>query len=215
MNGILNDKHIIVYIFKEKSIMNAKEALMQIRALFEDMPKVEAPAPMEAPIEEVPVTFAEYSLMDGTKVMVSELAIGGEVTLADGTPAPMGEHQLADGTQIELDETSKIVSIETPEAEAEIAEETPAEMGNKIDEKMADEIAALVSENENLKTQVAQLEAKVKNGFSQVAELIEALTKTPNAEPIAQPRNNFGSNVTTHDMKYNRIEKFRNALLNK
>ncbi len=44
-------------------------------------------------------------------------------------------------------------------------------MGNKIDEKMADEIAALVSENENLKTQVAQLEAKVKNGFSQVAEL--------------------------------------------
>ena len=195
--------------------MNAKDAIMQIRALFEDMPQVEAPAPIEAPIEEVPVTFAEYSLMDGTKVMISELAIGGEVTLADGTPAPMGEHQLADGTQIELDETSKIVSIETPEVEAEIADETPAEMGNKIDEKMADEIAALVSENENLKTQVAQLEAKVKNGFSQVAELIEALTKTPNAEPIAQPRNNFGSNVTTHDMKYNRIEKFRNALLNK
>lgn len=195
--------------------MNAKDAIMQIRALFEDMPQVEAPAPAPAPIEEVPVTFAEYSLMDGTKVMISELAIGGEVTLADGTPAPMGEHQLADGTQIELDETSKIVSIETPEVEAEIADETPAEMGKKIDEKMADEIAALVSENENLKSQVAQLEAKVKNGFSQVAELIEALTKTPNAEPIAQPRNNFGSNVTTKDMKYERIAKFRNALLNK
>lgn len=195
--------------------MNAKDAIMQIRALFEDMPMVDAPAPIEAPIEEVPVTFAEYSLMDGTKVMISELAIGGEVTLADGTPAPMGEHQLADGTQIELDETSKIVSIETPEVEAEIADETPAEMGKKMDEKMADEIAALVSQNENLKTQVAQLEAKVKNGFSQVAELIEALTKTPNAEPIAQPRNNFGSNVTTHNMKYDRIEKFRNALLNK
>ena len=195
--------------------MNAKDAIMQIRALFEDMPQVEAPAPVEAPIEEVPVTFAEYSLMDGTKVMISELAIGGEVTLADGTPAPVGEHQLADGTKIVLDEASKILSIETPEAEAKEAEETPAEMGNKIDEKMADEIAALVSENENLKTQVAQLEAKVKNGFSQVAELIEALTKTPNAEPIAQPRNNFGSNVTTHNMKYDRIEKFRNALLNK
>jgi hypothetical protein len=196
-------------------MMNAKDAIMQIRALFEDMPQVEAPAPIEAPIEEVPVTFAEYSLMDGTKVMISEMAIGGEVTLADGTPAPAGEHQLADGTQIVLDETSKIVSIETPEAESEIADETPAEMGKKMDEKMADEIAALVSENENLKTQVAQLEAKVKNGFSQVAELIEALTKTPNAEPIAQPRNNFGSNVTTHNMKYDRIEKFRNALLNK
>ena len=195
--------------------MNAKDAIMQIRALFEDMPQVDAPAPAEAPIEEVPITFAEYSLLDGTKVMISELAIGGEVTLADGTPAPVGEHQLADGTQIVLDEASKIVSIETPEAEAEVADETPAEMGNKIDEKMADEIAALVSQNENLKTQVAQLEAKVKNGFSQVAELIEALTKTPNAEPIAQPKHNFGSNVTTSNMKYDRIEKFRNALLNK
>ena len=88
-------------------------------------------------------------------------------------------------------------------------------MGKKMDEKMADEIAALVSENENLKSQVAQLEAKVKNGFSQVAELIEALTKTPNAEPIAQPKQTFGSNVTTKDMKYERIAKFRNALLNK
>ena len=195
--------------------MNAKDAIMQIRALFEDMPQVEAPAPIEAPIEEVPVTFAEYSLMDGTKVMISELAIGGEVTLADGTPAPMGEHQLADGTKIVLDEAAKILSIETPEAEAEIADETPAEMGKKMDEKMADEIANLVAENEGLKTQVAQLEAKVKNGFSQVAELIEALTKTPNAEPIAQPKHNFSSNVTTSNMKYDRIEKFRNALLNK
>ena len=195
--------------------MNAKDAIMQIRALFEDMPQVEAPAPIEAPIEEVPVTFAEYSLMDGTKVMISELAIGGQVTLADGTPAPMGEHQLADGTKIVLDEAAKILSIETPEAEAEIADETPAEMGKKYDEKMADEISNLVAENENLKSQVAQLEAKVKNGFSQVAELIEALTKTPNAEPIAQPKQKFGSNVTTKDMKYDRIEKYRNALLNK
>jgi uncharacterized protein YuzE len=195
--------------------MNAKDAIMQIRALFEDMPMVDAPAPAPAPIEEVPVTFAEYSLLDGTKVMISELAIGGQVTLEDGSPAPMGEHQLADGTQIELDENSKIISIETPEAEAEIAEEVPAEMGKKMEEKMAEEIANLVAENEGLKTKVAELEAKVKNGFSQVAELIEALTKTPNAEPIAQPKNNFASNVTTKDMKYERIAKFRNALLNK
>jgi hypothetical protein len=125
---------------------------MQIRALFEDMPQVEAPAPIEAPIEELPVTFAEYSLMDGTKVMISELAIGGQVTLADGTPAPMGEHQLADGTEIVLDEAAKILSIETPEAEAKEAEEVPAELGKKYDEEMADEISVLTEENEKLKT---------------------------------------------------------------
>lgn len=191
--------------------MNAKDAIMQIRALFEDMPEVK---PMEQP-EEVPVTFAEYSLMDGTKVMISEVAIGGVVTLADGSPAPTGEHQLADGTKVVLDDEAKILSIETPEAEAKEADENPAEMGKKYDEKMADEMAVLTEENEKLKTKVAELEAKVKNGFSQVAELIEALTKTPNAEPIAQPRNTFGANVTTHNMKYDRIEKFRNALLNK
>ena len=196
--------------------MNAKDAIMQIRALFEDMPQVEAPAPATAPVEEVPVTFAEYSLMDGTKVMISELVIGGDVTLADGSQAPVGEYQLADGTSIQVDELGKIIEVASPKEDA-MPEEAPipADMGKKLDQQMADEIAALVSENENLKTQVAQLEAKVKNGFSQVAELIEALTKTPNAEPIAQPRNNFGSNVTTHDMKYSRIEKFRNALLNK
>jgi hypothetical protein len=196
-------------------MMNAKDAIMQIRALFEDMPPVEVPASVEDAIDEVPVTFSEYSLMDGTKIMISELAIGGQVTLADGTPAPVGEHQLADGTKIVLDEAAKILSIETPEAEAKEADETPAEMGKKYDEKMEQDVKVLVKENENLKKQVAELEAKVKNGFSQVAELIEALTKTPNAEPIAQPKQNFGSNVTTHSMKYDRIEKFRNALLNK
>jgi hypothetical protein len=196
-------------------MMNAKDAIMQIRALFEDMPPVEVPASVEDAINEVPVTFSEYSLMDGTKIMISELAIGGQVTLADGSPAPVGEHQLADGTKIVLDEAAKILSIETPEAEAKEADENPAEMGKKYDEKMEQDVNALVKENENLKKQVAELEAKVKNGFSQVAELIEALTKTPNAEPIAQPKQNFGSNVTTHSMKYDRIEKFRNALLNK
>lgn len=195
--------------------MNAKDAIMQIRALFEDMPPVEVPASVEDAINEVPVTFSEYSLMDGTKIMISELAIGGQVTLADGSPAPVGEHQLADGTKIVLDEAAKILSIETPEAEAKEADETPAEMGKKYDEKMEQDVKVLVKENENLKKQVAELEAKVKNGFSQVAELIEALTKTPNAEPIAQPKHNFGSNVTTSNMKYDRIEKFRNALLNK
>lgn len=197
--------------------MNAKDAIMQIRALFEDMPMMDAPAPMEAPKSEVPVTFAEYSLMDGTKVMVSELAIGGLVTLEDGTPAPMGEHQLADGTTIQLDEVGAIIEIASPVEDLVPEEVAPveADLSKKLGQQMEDKMAVLVAENEGLKTKVAELESKVKNGFSQVAELIEALTKTPNAEPIAQPRNNFASNVTTHNMKFDRIEKFRNALLNK
>jgi len=86
--------------------MNPKEALQQIRALFEDMPQVAQPqAPVAQPAEPaVPevtkVEMAEYSLADGTKVMISALEIGGKVEMADGTPAPQGEHQLMDGTSI-------------------------------------------------------------------------------------------------------------------
>jgi hypothetical protein len=198
-------------------MMNPKDAIMQIRALFEDMPMVGAPAPMATPSTEVPVTFAEYSLMDGTKVMISELVIGGLVTLEDGTPAPMGEHQLADGTKIQLDELGAIIEIASPKEEVMPEEVAPVEveLSKKLNQEMEDKMAVLVAENEGLKTKVAELESKVKNGFSQVAELIEALTKTPNAEPIAQPKQNFSSHVTTHAMKLDRLEKFRNALLNK
>ena len=79
--------------------MNAKDAILKIRALFEDMPVEE---PKAEPIEEpkAKVEMAEYVLEDGTKVMISELAVGGQVTLEDGSKAPDAEHKLADGMSI-------------------------------------------------------------------------------------------------------------------
>ena len=77
--------------------MQAKDAILKIRALFEDMP-------VEAPKEDMPketkVEMAEYVLEDGTKVMISELVVGGQVTLEDGSKAPDAEHKLADGMSI-------------------------------------------------------------------------------------------------------------------
>jgi hypothetical protein len=66
--------------------MNAKDAILKIKALFEDMPEA-APAQEEAKQD-----FAEYQLADGTKVMISALEIGGEVKLEDGSFAPDGDH---------------------------------------------------------------------------------------------------------------------------
>ena len=56
--------------------MNPKEALKQIRAIFEDMPPVVEP---QIPVAEkvTKVQMAEYSLADGTKVQISELKVGG------------------------------------------------------------------------------------------------------------------------------------------
>ena len=54
--------------------------------------------------QEETATTPSYSLEDGTKIMIDKLEVGGIVTLEDGTPAPAGEHYLADGTEIILAE---------------------------------------------------------------------------------------------------------------
>lgn len=201
--------------------MNPKEALKQIRAIFEDMPQVVEPIVTVAP--EVPevtkVEMAEYSLVDGTKVMISELKIGGMVEMADGTPAPAGEHQLMDGTSIVVDELGAIVEIESPKSDVvEVEPVAPAALVPPAQDTtaMAEELKAEFAEQKSqLEAKIAELESKVKQGFAQVAELVEALSNTPTAEPTQKAANAFQSYVTTNDSKYERLEKYRNAILNK
>ena len=194
--------------------MNPKEALLQIRALFEDMPQVAQPVEPVTP-EVTKVEMAEYSLADGTKVMISALEIGGKVEIEDGTPAPMGEHQLMDGTSIQVDETGTIIEIASPKED--IVEEEPVAPAAPI--APAQDTTAMVAELRDqkiqLETKIAELESKVKQGFAQVAELVEALSNTPTAEPTQKAANAFQSYVSTKDTKYERLEKYRNAILNK
>ena len=201
--------------------MNSKEALKQIRALFEDMPQVVEPlAPVTPSVTKV--EMAEYSLVDGTKVMISALEIGGMVTMVDGTPAPAGEHQLMDGTSIKVDELGIIVEISSPKEDviveapvvevAPAAEVAPAEDTNAMIQELKAEYEQKKME---LDAKIAALESKVKQGFAQVAELVEALSNTPTAEPTQRASNAFQSYVNTNDSKYERLEKYRNAILNK
>jgi len=195
--------------------MNSKEALQQIRALFEDMPQVVEPvAPAVTKVE-----MAEYSLVDGTKVMISALEIGGMVTMADGSPAPVGEHQLMDGTSIQVDELGVIVEISSPKEDiiveepvAPAAEVAPAQDTTAMIQELKAEYEKKKME---LDAKIAELESKVKQGFAQVAELVEALSNTPTAEPTQRAANAFQSYVNTNDSKYERLEKYRNAILNK
>ena len=197
--------------------MNAQEAILKIKALFEDnaapVKEVEAE---QTKVEETKVEMAEYSLMDGTKVEISALEVGGSVNLADGTMAPAGDHELMDGTQITLDENGKIIAIETKVEE--VAPE--AEVEAKDDKKMEDmaeqfnaSIAELVEAKRVSDEKVLELENKVKQGFAQVAELIEALSNTPSADPIQRP-NSFNSFINTNDIKSQRLDKYRQAILN-
>ena len=201
--------------------MNAQEAILKIKALFEDnVAPVEVEAEVAPMVEETKVEMAEYSLMDGTKVEISALEIGGSVTLADGTTAPMGEHELMDGTQITLDENGIIIAIESKVEEVLPEVETEVEASKEEDKKMAEmaeqfeaKFAELVEAKEAAELRVLELENKVKQGFAQVAEIIEALSNTPSADPIQKP-NGFSEFVSNKDIKEERLSKYRQALLN-
>jgi hypothetical protein len=189
--------------------MNAKEAILKIRALFEDMP-------VEPKVEEPKVTkveMAEYVLMDGTKVMVSELAVGGQVTLEDGSKAPDAEHKLADGSSIvTLDGVITEIKQEEPEIEVEIEskdyEKKIEEMASAYDEK----INQLLQANAELVEKIKDIEFKNKEGFSLVVSMMEEFSKVPSVDPIASTKSfKFES---TNDIKADRLNKYRNAILN-
>lgn len=201
--------------------MNAQEAILKIKALFEDnVAPVEVEAEVAPMVEETKVEMAEYSLMDGTKVEISALEIGGSVMLADGTNAPAGDHELMDGTEITLDENGIIIAIETKVEEVTPVVDTEIEASKEEDKKLAEmaeqfeaKFAELVQAKEAAEQKVLELENKVKQGFAQVAELIEALSNVPTADPIQKP-NGFSEFVSNKDIKEERLSKYRNAILN-
>jgi hypothetical protein len=190
--------------------MNAKDAILKIRALFEDMPVEE---PKEEMPKETKVEMAEYILEDGTKVMISELSIGGEVTLEDGSKAPDAEHKLADGSSIvTVDGVITEIKQEEPEIEVEIENK---DYDKKIEE-MASAYDAKINEmmeaNQKLQDKVNELEAKNKEGFSLVVEMMEEFSKVPSADPIEAPKSfKFEQ---TNDIKAERLNKYRQAILN-
>lgn len=191
--------------------MKATEAILKIKALFEDMPQEDMPKE-DAPKEETKVEFSEYQLKGGEKVMISSLEVGGQVQLEDGSPAPDGEHELADGQMI-VTEGGIIKEVKPAKAEDEVEIEIEAE--KKIEEMKSEfsaTIEKLSSENELLKSELAEIKSKMKEGFSNVIELVESLSKVPQAEPTSKP-NSF-KYATTEDMKYERLSKYRNAILN-
>jgi len=189
--------------------MNAKDAILKIRALFEDMP-VEEP---KEEVKETKVEMAEYILEDGTKVMISELAVGGQVTLEDGSKAPDAEHKLADGSSI-VTVDGVITEIKQEEPEVEVVIENK-DYDKKIEE-MASAYDAKINEmmeaNQKLQDKVNELEAKNKEGFSLVVEMMEAISKVPSADPIEAPKSFKFEN--TKDIKFERLNKYRQAILN-
>ena len=190
-------------------LQKLEEKLQQVKRLvFEDVPV--QPATVEVPM---------YSLVDGTKLKITELVVGGIVTMEDGTPAPVGSHTLEDGTSIEVGEGGAITSITPKEPEA------PAEDMNSrfaaYEEKFSNyeqkfqaseqRFAVLEDANNNLKAAFD----KSNEALQGLIGLVETIIKEPSQAPVEVPNTFRKNTVISKDEKIKGFSASINKFLNK
>ena len=172
---------------------NAQNILDKVSLFFAELVNSEdMPMPSGEPKAEV--KMIEAKLKDGTIVEVTELAVGGIVTI-EGKPAPVGEHELESGEVIVLGDNGAIMEIK-PKME----EDKKVEIEVPVMEDMTAKFAAFESAtNEKFsayESKFAQYEAKlgqankVIEGLMQISKmLVEAPQSAPDAG--VKTSNNF------------------------
>jgi len=145
------------------------------------------------------VKMNEYLLEDGvTKIVCDgELIPGSEVKVisesGETAPAPVGSHTLQDGTKIEVDENSKVVSVEKPEAvEVEIEaqeEEVKVEEEVKEDKLPIEKIEEMIYNLASAVEKMAEEIKIVKEDMASYKSKTEKMSKTPAAKKISTYNN--------------------------
>lgn len=150
--------------------MKATEIIEKLRLTFNEL--------VNTPKQEEVVKMIEATLKDGTKVEVTELAIGGIVTI-DGVPAPAGEHTLMDGTMIVVGDNGAITEIK-PAQEIEVEVPVVEDMGAKFsafENTTNEKFASYESKFASYEQKFADYETRL-NKATQVIEGLLNLTQT-------------------------------------
>lgn len=161
--------------------MNAKEIIEKLRLTFNELV---APVAVANPIQ-----LMDATLKDGTAVQITELMVGGVVTI-DGIPAPIGEHELSDGTYIVVGDNGVITEIKT-----ETTTEEPAPMKDEIGNKFSafesatnEKFASYEAKFSAYEQRFSDYEVRL-NKATQVIEgllnLTQTLAETPTGVPDA------------------------------
>ena len=169
--------------------MKATEILQKLKEQF---------AELVAQPTQTPLKMMQATLKDGTVVEVTALEIGGIVTI-EGVPAPVGQHELSDGTVIVLGENGAIMEI-MPMAEEMPIEATmpkPEDMGAKfssLETATNEKFATYETKFASYETKFAEYESKL-NKATQLIEglmnLTKTLAETPTGTPDVAVKNNF------------------------
>jgi spore coat protein CotH len=177
--------------------MTPKEIIEKLRLTFSELVNnADAPVMDQNAPEMIVPTIAK--LKDGTEVEISELSVGGIVTI-QGQPAPVGDHELEDGTVISVGDNGAITAIVPAPSAPSMVED----MGKK--QKMEELFEAFQSTtNEKFasyEAKFADYEAKLKKATKVIEGLLnltQTLAETPTgvADPIVKTTNNFKEEKT-------------------
>ncbi len=142
--------------------------------------------PMPSGETAAPVKMMEAKLKDGTIIEVTELAVGGIVTI-EGMPAPVGEHILESGETIVLGDNGVIMEIK-PKMEDEVSVEVEVPVVEDMSAKFAAFESATNEKFTAYENKFAQYEAKLSQankvieGLMQISKmLVEAPQSAPDA----------------------------------
>lgn len=162
--------------------MKAKEIIENLRNAFNELVNT-------------PVQLAQATLKDGTVVEVTEMAVGGIVTI-NGTPAPVGEHELQDGTVIVVGDNGAITEIkpvsampEEPAMQEDMKKKLAMEeIFSAFETSTNEKFASYESKFASYETKFAEYESKLNKAYGVIEGLIQAtklLSETPTGTPDA------------------------------
>ena len=165
--------------------MNTKEILEKLKLTFNELVKsaeVPAmPAPETAPEMVEPI---KAKLKDGTEVEITELGVGGVVTIS-GQPAPAGDHILEDGTVITVGENGVITAL-TPVAP--MTEDMSAKF-SAFESATNQKFSAYEAKFADYEARLGKATKVIEGLLSLTQTLAEQPTGTP--DPIVSQPNNF------------------------
>jgi len=196
--------------------MTPLEAILKIKAMFAEA-GLEVAVPLAEPEAVQPSAESieaskEYKLKSGVTVVIDKLEVGGKVSIKgeDGklSPAPAGEHELADGNIIVLDDSSAISEIKAPAAEPadEIKSEKEEDPSEK--EEMKKKIEDMQKEIDYMKKKQSMSEAsyaKYGKAVEELTDIVIKLMQTPSAEPTEAPKEKFNKYTETYSEKVNKF----------
>ena len=188
---------------------DAQNILEKVSLFFAELVNNEdMPMPSGEPKAEV--KMMEAKLKDGTIVEVTELAVGGIVTIA-GVPAPVGEHELESGDVIVLGDNGAIMEIK-PKKQDEVSVEVEVPAVEDMSAKFAAFESATNEKFSAYENKFAQYEAKlgqankVIEGLMQISKmLVEAPQSAPDAG--VKTSNNFADQKIDAKSEFEKFSK--------